>query len=138
MVIKMFDLLIAVSVVGTIVQIVKEARTPIIPAENFENQKLYNDDIISGVPIEQRMKNLKNGKYRLDNKKTDVYTEPHRDPVSGKIVIENCTLYNEDCSKYGAYQADIWMKQGKYNLSAEELRKEKARLKAKYDMMYKL
>jgi predicted RNase H-like nuclease (RuvC/YqgF family) len=134
----MFDLLICVSIIGTVAQIIKEARTPTIPAENFENQKLYNDDIISGVPIEQRMKNLKNGKYRLDNKQTDVHTEPHRNPVNGKIVIENCKLYNEDCSKYGAYQADLWAKQGRYNLNAEELKKEEERLKAKYEFLYNL
>lgn len=70
------------------------------------------------------------------NKKT--YPEPHRDPASGKIMIENCKLYYEDIDKYGASQAQKWVKQGKYNLSKEELKKEEERIKAKYEYLYSL
>ena len=124
----MFDLLFIVSIFGSVVQLIKEACTPEIPAENWANQELYHKDIMDGVPIEQRMKNLKNGKYKL----IETYPEPHHDPVSGKIVIENCKLYYEDAQKYGAYQAKQWVKQGKYNLSPEELKKEEERINAKY------
>ncbi len=61
----MFDILFAVSLIGTAIQVIKEARTPTIPAENWANKELYNQDIMNGVPIEQRMKNLENGKYKL-------------------------------------------------------------------------
>lgn len=44
---------------------VKDALTPEIPAENWANKELYHKDIMSGVPIEQRLKNAKNGKYKL-------------------------------------------------------------------------
>ena len=107
----MFDLLFIVSIVGSVVQAVKEACTPTIPAENWANEELYRKDIMNSVSVEQRMKNLKNGKYRLEK----TYPEPRRDPVSGKIVIENSQLYYEDAMKYGAYQAQQWVKQGKYN-----------------------
>ena len=52
------------------------------------------------------------------------YPEPHRDLESGKIIIENCKLYYEDLDKYGASKARQWVKQGRYNLSPEELKKE--------------
>ena len=130
----MFDLLFIVSIVGTVVQLIKETFTKPIPAENWANKELYHKDIMDGVPIEQRMKNLENGKYKL----TEVYPEPHRDPVSGKIMIENCKLYYEDMEKYGAYKAQQWVKQGKYNLSPDEFKKEEESVKAKYGQRYVL
>lgn len=130
----MFDALFIVSIVGTVVQAIKEACTTTIPAENWANKELYHQDIMNGVSVEQRLKNLENGKYKL----TEKYPEPHRDAVSGKIVIENYNLYYEDVKKYGAWQAQQWVKQGKYNLSSEELNKEEERIKNKYKYLYKL
>ena len=124
----MFDLLFIVSIVGSIVQLAKETCTKPIPEENWANKELYHKDIMDGVSVEQRMENLRNGKYRL----TETHPEPHRDPVSGKIVIENCKLYYQDVNTYGAYKAQQWVEQGKYNLTPEELKKEKERIKAKY------
>ena len=130
----MFDSLFILSIVGTVVQATKEACTKPIPAENWANKELYHKDIMDGVSIEQRMKNLENGKYKL----TETHPEPHRDPVNGKIVIENCKLYYDDVAKYGAYKAQQWVKQGKYNLSPEELKKEQVRIKSKYEYLYNL
>lgn len=130
----MFDLLFITSIIGTVAQAIKEVCTPVIPAENWANEELYHKDIMDGVSVEQRMKNLKNGKY----KSTKTYPEPHRDPESGKIIIENCKLYYEDVKEYGAYKAQQWVKQGKYNLSPEELKEEKERIKAKYKFLYSL
>mgnify|MGYP003309906811 CR=1 FL=1 len=64
----MFDALFAVSIIGAIIQIIKERFTPTIPAENWANKELYHKDIMDGVPIEQRLKNLENGKYKICNK----------------------------------------------------------------------
>ena len=122
------------SLIGTCYQAIKEACEPTIPAENWANKELYHKDLMDGVSVEQRMKNLKNGKYKL----TEKYPEPHRDPVSGKIIIENCQLYHEDVKNYGAYQAQQWVKQGKYNLTPEELEKEHERIKKKFEHMYSL
>lgn len=61
----MFDLLFIISIAGAIVQIIKEKCEPEIPAEYWANKELYHKDIMDGVSIEQRMKNLKNGKYKL-------------------------------------------------------------------------
>lgn len=130
----MFDGLFIVSLIGTAIQAIKEACQPTIPAENWANKELYYRDMMDGVPIEQRMKNLENGRYKL----TQTHPEPHRDPVSGKIIIENCTLYYEDVKKYGAWQAQQWVEQGKYNLTPEELEKEHKRIKAEYEHLYSL
>ena len=130
----MFDGLFIASLIGSFVQVIKESCTPTIPAENWANKELYHKDIMSSISAEQRMKNVENGKYKLTTK----YPEPHRDPVSGKIVIENCKLYYEDVRNYGAYQAQQWVKQGKYNLNPEELKKERERIKAELEHMYSL
>lgn len=130
----MLDGLFIASLMTSAYQLIKEKSEPTIPAEDWANKELYHKDLMNGVPVEQRMKNLKNGKYKL----TETYPEPHRDPVDGKIVIENCTLYKEDVKNYGAYQAQQWVKQGKYNLTPEELAKERERYKKKWEHLYKL
>ena len=128
----MLDGLFIAALIGTCVQAVKEHFTPVIPAENWANKELYHQDLMSGVPIEQRMKNLKNGKYKM----VENHPEPHRDPISGKIVIENSKLYHEDLLKYNGAQVMKWVRQGKYNLSPEELKKEQARIEAKFKRLY--
>jgi cytoplasmic iron level regulating protein YaaA (DUF328/UPF0246 family) len=129
----MLDGLFIASIIGTCVQAIKEACEPTITAENWANKELYNKDMMNGVPIEQRMKNLENGKY----KQVKTYPEPHR-AENGKIVIENCKLYYEDVRNYGAYQAQQWVKQGKYNLNPEELKKERERYKKEMEYLYSL
>lgn len=130
----MFGLLSAISAVCTTAQLFKEAYSSPVPAENWANKELYHKDMMNGVSIEQRMKNLENGKYKMAN----AYPEPHRDPRNGKIVIENSKLYYEDAMEYGAYQAQQWAKQGKYNLTKEEMRKEEERIKNKYNYLHNL
>lgn len=109
----MFDGLFIVSIIGSIFQATKEAFQPTIPTENWANKELYYQDLMNGVSVEQRMKNVENGKYKM----TTNYPEPHRDPMDGKIVIENSKLYYEDVFNYGSYQAQQWVEQGKYNLT---------------------
>ena len=129
----MLDGLLIIPIIGSIYQLIKESCEPTIPAENWANKELYHQDIINGVSTEQRMKNLKNGKYKL----TETYPEPHR-AADGRIIIENCKLYHEDLQRYGAVQAQKWVKQGRYNLTPEELKKEEKRIKAKYDYLCSL
>ena len=129
----MFHGLFIASLISTVTQLIKEACQPTIPAENWANKELYHRDMMDGVSVEQRMKNLKNGKYKL----TETHPEPHRD-IDGKIIIENCLLYNQDLKDYGAYQTMQWVKQGKYNLNPEELEKERERIKKKYEYLYSL
>ena len=107
----MLEGLFIASLIGTIIQIIKEAFERTIPAENWANKELYYKDMMDGVSIGQRIKNAENGKYIL----TEIYPEPHRDS-NGKIIIENYKLYKEDVRNYGAVKAQIWMKQGKYNM----------------------
>lgn len=121
------------SIVCNICQATKEALKSTIPSENWANNELYYQDLVSGVSVEQRMKNVKNGRYKM----TTTYPEPHRDK-DGKIVIENHNLYKEDLMKYGSVQTMNWVKQGKYNLTPEELKKEYKRIEDKYDNLYGL
>ena len=130
----MFDLLFITSIIGSVVQVVKEACAPTIPVENWANKELYHKDIMDGISVNQRLKNLENGKYKL----SESSAKPHRDPVSGKIVIENCGLYNRDLMNYGAVQTMRWVEQGKYNLTQEELKKENERIKKHYEYLYSL
>lgn len=130
----MFDGLFIISIIGSCYQAIKEAFEPTIPAENWANKELYYQDLMNGVSVEQRMKNVKNGKYKMMVN----YPEPHRDPKDGKIVIENYKLYREDVLNYGSCQAQQWVKQGKYNLTPEELAKEYDRIKKEMDKLYGL
>lgn len=129
----MFGGLFIASLICTGYQAIKEACEPTIPAENWANKELYHQDLMNGVSVEQRMKNVKNGKYKL----VENYPEPHRDK-NGKIIIENSQLYYDDVKKYGAYQAQKWVKQGKYNLTPEELEKEHKRIQEKFKRLYNL
>lgn len=129
----MFDLLLFIPIIGSIVCAIKTAMQPAIPAENWANTELYHEDIMKGIPHEQIMKNVENGKYKL----TRTYPQPHKDPVDGKIIIENSKLYFEDVSKYGAYKAGQWVKQGKYNLTKEEMEIENKRIKEYYNNLTK-
>ena len=126
--------LFVASLIGTCYQAIKGAIEPTIPAENWANQELYHKDLMSGMSVEQCMKNLKNGKYKL----TENYPEPHRDEKTGKIIIENSQLYNEDTRNYSPYQVYHWVRQGKYNLTPEELEKERERIKKKFSYLYDL
>ena len=104
--------LFIVSLISTVVQGIKDTFSPIIPAQNWENKDLYYQDLMNGMSDGQRMQNVKNGKYKLTNN----HPKPHRDPKTGKIIIENSQLYRDDLKKYGAYQTYKWVEQGKYNL----------------------
>lgn len=122
------------SLIGTLYHGIKDACEPTIPAENWANKELYYQDVMNGVSAKQRMKNLENGKYKLQTS----YPKPHRDAKTGKIIIENSLLYKEDIKNYGAYQAQKWVKQGKYNLSPKELEKETERVKKHIEKLYNL
>ena len=121
------------SIIGTCVQVIKEVCEPTIPAENWTNKELIHKDRMDGISEKEFSKNLANGKYKL----VENYPEPHRDK-DGKIIIENSLLYNNDLKKYGAVQTMKWVKQGKYNLTPEELKKEEERIKKEYDYLYSL
>ena len=134
----MLDGLFIASLISSCYQVIREKLEPTVTAEQRANKKLLDQDIIRGVPYEQIKHNIKNGKYKLTEpqiKKT--YPEPHRNPVNGKIVIENCTLYNQDLMNYNGYQVMEWAKQGKYNLSTEELQKEREKYKKKQEALSK-
>ena len=121
------------AIISTCVQGIKEAMTPIIPAENWANKDLIHQDTMNGISSKEFQRNLANGKYKV----TETYPEPHRDK-DGKIIIENCLLYEQDLREHGAVQTMKWVRQGKYNLTPEELEKERQRIKKKYDYLYSL
>lgn len=129
----MLEGLFIASLVGTVCQWFKEATEPTIPAENWGNKKLINEDRTKRISDREFAKNLKNGKYIV----TDTYPEPHR-MEDGRIIIENYELYREDCRKFGVPQAHEWMRQGKYNLSQEELREREEKFKKNMDYLYSL
>lgn len=108
----MFELLLIASVIGAGIQIFKEATEKPVPAENWANKELMEKDRLSGMSSKQILKNLENGKYKIVE---EPHPEPHRDHETGKILIENCKLYEEDLFQYGAVQRQKWVEQGKYN-----------------------
>lgn len=129
----MLNGLFIASLISNCYQAIKDACTPTIPAEKWANKDLIHKDIMEGRS-DQLIKNAHNGKYVV----TETYPEPHRDPKTGKIIIENCELWKKDVRDYGAYQVSKWVKQGKYNLSPEELKKQEEEHKKKMDYLYGL
>ena len=130
----MLDGLFIASLVTVCIEKIKRVFEPTILAEQRANKELLDKDIIKGVPYEQIKKNIQNGKYRLPEPQAQTkYPEPHRDSVTGKIIIENCTLYYQDLMNYNGYQVMEWAKQGKYNLTPEELEVERKKYKEKYN-----
>ena len=133
----MLNGLFIASLVGNCVELLNEKFEKPVPAEYWKNKELYHQDMMKGVPVEQRIKNLKNGKYRLVRAEEQQHPEPHR-ATDGRIVIENCALYDEDVRQYGAYQAHQWVKQGRYNLKPEELEKERQKHREHFKKLYNL
>lgn len=129
----MLEGLFIASLVGTVCQWFKEATEPTIPAENWGNKKLINEDRTKRISDREFAKNLKNGKYIV----TDTYPEPHR-MEDGRIIIENYELYREDCRKFGVPQAHEWMRQGKYNLTEEELREREEDFNKRMEYLHSL
>ena len=129
----MLDGLFIASLIGTVTQMIKEACAPTIPAENWANEELIRKDRMNGISEKEFSKNLANGKYKV----TETYPEPHR-MADGRIIIENYELYKEDCEKYGVPQAHKWMRQGKYNLTPEEVAKREELFKKKMERLYSL
>lgn len=125
--------LFVVSLIVTIIQLIKEACEPTIPAENWSNKELIHEDRMSGISDKEFYKNLVDGKYILK----ETYPEPPRNE-RGKIIIQNSLLYEEDCRNFDASQVRKWVRQGKYNLTPEELKKERERLKKRTEYMYSL
>lgn len=79
-----------------------------------------------------------NNTQNQKNIETETYPEPHRDPKTGKICIENCNLYHEDVKNYGSYQARKWVKQGRYNLTPEELEEQHREYEKQWAHLYSL
>lgn len=127
-------LFVAIASAIAVHETIKEKCRPTISAENWANKKLYYKDMANGVSPEQLTKNLANGKYKI----TEVYPEPHKDQQTGKIVIENDKLYKEDVKMYGISKAREWMYQGKYNLTAEELKKRRKEIEKEWEYLYSL
>lgn len=111
------------NIIGSCVQAIKEATTPIIPDENWADREQMNKDRMNGMSEKEILKNIERGKYKVSCPVK--HEEPHRDPKTGKIVIENDDLWQEDLIKYGATQTQRWVEQGKYNLSPEKLKEKR-------------
>lgn len=129
----MFDGLFIMSIIGSAIQLIKESGSKKVAFDNVANKELYNNDILDGVSYEQRTKNMYNGKYKQLNN----YTEPHRNS-NGKIIIENCKLFEQDKQMYGVEQTYKWMEQGKYNLTSEEVKKENERIDRELEYLFSL
>lgn len=111
------------SLISTAVQGIKDAFTPTIPAGSWSNKELQYQDRMNGMSEKEIIKNAEKGRYIVAEK----YPAPHRNE-RGQIMIENSQLWHEDLKKYGSVQTMKWVKQGRYNLEGEALKKEQERV----------
>ena len=75
------------SLISTVIEGIKNALTPTIPAENWANKDLQYQDRMNGMSEKEIIKNAEKGRYIVKEK----YPEPHRNEY-GQIMIENCKL----------------------------------------------
>lgn len=112
----------AVSLFTTGGAIFKESLGKKIPAENWANKELLHKDRMSGISEKQILRNVELGRYYIPKEVFQNYPTPHREKDGRhRIIIENCELHKADIAQYGAYQAQKWVEQGKYNLNSAEL-----------------
>lgn len=113
-----------VAILYVIFREIKIALTPTLSEEHLANKELQHKDMMSGMSAADIAKNATKGRYYLPKESKPVvkYPIPHRNSQYGGISIENCELYDNDIKQYGAYEAHIWAKQGKYNLTENELK----------------
>lgn len=95
---------------------VKEAFTPSIPADNWDNKELQHQDRMNGMSEKEIFKNTRRGRYVI----TVQYPKP-RKKERGQIIEENTIFWHTDLKKYGSVEVSKWTKQGKYNLTYDEL-----------------
>ena len=57
-------LLIFIGIMWVIIDIIKEASEPTIPAEHWNNWDLIHQDRAKGISQKEFEKNLRNGKYK--------------------------------------------------------------------------
>lgn len=125
----MFDILGIIGILFAGKELLQEKCTPVIPADNWQNWKEIQKDILNPeCNNNQFMKNLTNGKYR----KTEQITEPHRDSADN-IIIDNTVLFWEDVNshQYSVEQIERFKQSGRYNLTAEESQLQKEQQKRK-------
>ncbi len=128
-------ILFIVATIYTIYAMIREATAKEITKEDLENKDLYELDRLNRVPVEERLELVKKGRYKNDN--NNECHRPHRDK-NGKIVIENTLLWEEDLKKYNSMEVQKFILQGKYNLTQDELEKEKERIDKKLEKLYDL
>lgn len=121
-----------VALLSTGIPWLNEKTTKSIPAEYWANKELHHKDIMDGVSAKEIVRRAEAGRYYIPKAVFEAYPVPHRNASNNKIIIENSTLYYEDVDQYGAYQAQQWVKQGKYNLNKEEMAVETLRINKKY------
>ena len=136
---KSLHLLGIIAIIYVIYQLIKEACTPTLTAEHWANKELEHKDRMSGMSEKDILKNAQKGRYYIPKEVFQAYPVPHREPDGNKrIIIENDELHKADIAKYGAYQAQKWVKQGKYNLNSEELEIVHLQIERKFQHLYSI
>lgn len=127
------------SILSTCFQGIKEATTPTLTAEHWANKELQHKDRMSGMSEKDILKNAERGRYYIPKEIAQAYPVPHREPDGRhRIIIENDELHKADVAQYGAYQAQKWVEQGKYNLNPEELEIVHLKIERKFQHLYSL
>ena len=132
-------LLAIVSIICVVIGLIKEACTPTLTAEHWANKELEHKDRMSGMSEKEILKNAQKGRYYISKEVLQAYPVPHRE-LDGRhrIIIENDELHKADVAQYGAYQAQKWVEQGKYNLNPEELEIVHLQIERKFQHLYSL
>lgn len=128
-----------VALVTTGIPWLSEKTTKTIPAEYWENKELHHKDIMDGVSAKEILRRAESGRYYIPKEIDQAYPVPHRESDGRHmIIIENDELHKADVAQYGAYQAQKWVGQGKYNLNPEELEIVHLQIERKFQYLYSI
>ena len=104
---------------------------PTLTESHWANRELLLQDRMHGISEREIIRNAEKGKYYMPS---FAYPTPHLEKDgSHKVSIENYDLYKADFRTYGAVEVSKRVKQGRYNLTAEEYKT--AQLKGERDWL---
>lgn len=128
-----------VAIIYVVYQLIKEAFTTSLAAEYWANKELEHRDRMSGMSEKEILKNAHRGRYYIPKEVFQAYPVPHCETDGrNRIIIENDELNKADVAQFGAYQAQKWVEQGKYNLNAEELEIVHLQIERKFQHLYSI
>lgn len=104
----MFNLLLIVSVIFTIVELIKEKTEPVAPKGTRFDWDAYWADVNNGISATEQIRKRERGDYLTTKQKQPEWWEL---PID---TVVDTKRYQHDKEVYGEYMTEVWRKNGSY------------------------